>query len=108
MIVAPMTSSPTFLSTGIDSPVIMDSSTDEYPSAIVPSTGSLSPGFTTMRSPTLTRSTGISSSLPSRTTRAVRGARSMSFRIASLARPFAISSKYSPSSMRPMMITAVS
>ena len=107
-IVAPMTASSTRLSTGIDSPVIIDSSIAENPSAIVPSTGIRSPGRTTTTSSTCTSSTGTSSSRPSRTTWAVRGARSISLRIASPARPRASSSKYFPRRMRPMITAAVS
>ncbi len=51
-IVAPMTLSPTCLLTGIDSPVIMDSSTELWPSTTTPSTGVFSPGRTRSRSPT--------------------------------------------------------
>ena len=60
--VAPITSSLGPLSTGMDSPVNMDSSTAEVPSTTMPSTGSFSPGRTTTRSPTSTSSTGISTS----------------------------------------------
>src|SRR3990172_8928068 len=43
LIVAPMTSSPTFFSTGRDSPVTIDSSTAEEPSISSPSPGIFSP-----------------------------------------------------------------
>jgi hypothetical protein len=46
-IVPPITSCPTVLSTGILSPVIADSSTEEEPSTTSPSTGILSPGLIT-------------------------------------------------------------
>ena len=46
-----MTVSPTFFSTGMLSPVRADSSTAEKPSIIIPSTGILCPGRTTMMSP---------------------------------------------------------
>ena len=81
--VPPMTSSPTCFSTGIDSPVIIDSSTALAPSVTSPSTGIFSPGRTTTVSPTRTSSTGRSISLPSRTTRAVLACRPISFLIAS-------------------------
>ncbi len=45
-IVAPITLSPICFSTGIDSPVNIDSSTEELPLIITPSTGTFSPGFT--------------------------------------------------------------
>ncbi len=60
LMVAPTTASPTFLSTGMDSPVTMDSSRAEYPSMIIPSTGTFSPGLTSRISPTLTSSIGTS------------------------------------------------
>ena len=56
--VAPMTSSPGPLATGIGSPVSSDSSTAEAPSTTSPSTGILSPGRTRSRSPTATVSSG--------------------------------------------------
>ena len=52
--VAPMTVSPTALVTGTLSPVSIDSSSVEPPSATTPSTGSFSPGRTRTRSPTVT------------------------------------------------------
>ncbi len=56
---------PTALVTGIDSPVIIDSSTELRPSSIVPSTGTFSPGRTLSLSPTATASSPMSSSVPS-------------------------------------------
>ena len=47
--VPPMTSSPTCFSTGIDSPVIIDSSTALAPAITSPSTGIFSPGRMTTR-----------------------------------------------------------
>ena len=52
--------------TGIDSPVTIDSSSDERPSITTPSTGTFSPGRTRRMSPTATVSSATSSSLPSR------------------------------------------
>ena len=52
-IVAPMTRSPGALSTGIGSPVTIDSSTAACPSTTTPSTGTFSPGRTRRRSPAL-------------------------------------------------------
>jgi hypothetical protein len=69
--VPPITSSPTCFSTGMDSPVIIDSSTALAPAITLPSTAIFSPGRTTTTSSTTTSSTGILRSDPSRTTRAV-------------------------------------
>ena len=70
--VAPVTSSPTPFSIGIGSPVTIDSSTDEWPSTTLPSTGILSPGRTSTTSPGSTDSMANSTTTPSRSTRAVR------------------------------------
>src|SRR3972149_6411390 len=56
--VAPMTSSPAFLSTGMLSPVTIDSSRLEAPLRSTPSTGTFSPGRTSTRSPRPTPPTG--------------------------------------------------
>ena len=69
--VAPVTESPGFLATGIDSPVIMDSSTVLFPSVITPSTGTFSPGRTRSTSPTFTSASATSCSFPATTRRAV-------------------------------------
>ena len=108
LMVAPMTRSPAFLSTGIDSPVTMDSSMLEDPSVIFPSTGIFSPGLTRMMLPTLTFSIGISISSPPRMTRAVLACRCRSFLIASLVCAFALASMYRPRRIRAMMTAAVS
>ena len=50
--VPPITLSPASLVTGIDSPVTIDSSSEERPSSTAPSTGTFSPGRTRSRSPT--------------------------------------------------------
>ena len=60
--VAPITLSPTFFSTGIDSPVIIFSSTEECPSVMTPSAGIFSPGLTTTISSFINDSAGISTS----------------------------------------------
>ena len=52
LIVPPITRSPTVLVTGINSPVTIDSSSAERPSATLPSTGTFSPGRMRRRSPT--------------------------------------------------------
>ncbi len=108
LIVAPKTSAPMRFSTGSDSPVSIDSSTAEAPSRMTPSTGIFSPGRTTTRSPTSTASTGMSTSRPSRTTRAVFARRPMSVRIASEVRPLARASRKRPRMMRVWRIATVS
>ena len=52
LMVAPMTWSPAFFSTGMGSPVSIDSSTALWPDVTTPSTGTFSPGRTTTMSPT--------------------------------------------------------
>ena len=107
-VVAPVTRSPTFFSTGTGSPVMADSSRAADPSTTRPSTGTDSPARTTTRSPTRTSSVGTSTSAPSRTTRAVLGERSMSAAIASVVLPLARASKYLPRSMRARIMPAES
>ena len=63
LMVPPMTLASCSFSTGIDSPVTIDSSTALRPSMTTPSTGTLSPGRTRRRSPICTCSSGTSSSL---------------------------------------------
>jgi len=75
--VAPTSRSPGCFSTGKDSPVIMDSSTELLPSRSTPSTGTFSPGRTRRRAPRVTLSSGTSVSTPSSpSNRAVGGASS--------------------------------
>ena len=106
--VAPITSSPGCLPTGIGSPVSMDSSTGEDPSSRTPSTGTFSPGRTTTRSPTSTWATGTSDSTPARTTRAVLGCRPMSALMAAPVCPLARASSSRPSRISVMMNAAES
>ena len=101
--VAPTTSSPSTFSTGIGSPVSMDSSTAVRPVRTTPSTATFSPGRTRNRSPTATSAAGTSTSVPSRKTRAVLGVRSSSRRIASDMRPLARASSRRPRRMSAMM-----
>ncbi len=83
LMVPPITRASFSLVTGRDSPVTMDSSSEEWPSSTMPSTGTLSPGRTRNLSPAATASSGTSTSLPSSLTRrAVLGARSSKARIA--------------------------
>jgi hypothetical protein len=91
--VAPATRSPGALSTGMLSPVNMDSSTALVPSSTSPSTGTFSPGRMRSRSPTVTCSTGTSTSAPSRSTRACLAPSSSRARMAWPARPRARASK---------------
>ena len=60
LIVAPITSDPGTFDTGRLSPVTTDSSTSLWPSSTTPSTPILSPGRTSIRSPTRTSAVGIS------------------------------------------------
>ena len=106
--VEPMTSSPACLTTGSASPVSMASSMAEEPSTTMPSTGTFSPGRTRTRSSRTTWAMGTSSSTPSRTTRAVRGCRPISVRMASPVWPLARASNRRPSRMRVMMSAAES
>jgi len=106
--VAPITSSPIFLGTGIGSPVSIDSSTADAPSVTMPSTGIFSPDFTMTRSPGTTASTGSSVSLPSRTTCAAFALSPASRRIASDVRPLARASSSLPSRMSAMIAETAS
>ncbi len=107
--VAPMTRSPGFFSTGMGSPVIIDSSTALAPSTTLPSTGTFSPGRTRRRSPAWTRSSATSSSLPSGLMRrAVLGASPSSARMAAPVRLRALSSSTCPSSTRVVITAAAS
>ena len=83
LMVAPVTEPPACFTTSMDSPVIMDSSTADEPAITTPSTGSCSPGRIAIISPTATCSTGISSSISPRTTRAFFGCNPANARMAS-------------------------
>ena len=74
-----VTASPSFLSTGMLSPVMTDWSMEVRPSRIVPSAGIVSPASTVRTSPARTSSAGRMTSEPSRLTRAVRGFSPISF-----------------------------
>ena len=91
--------------TGTGSPLSMLSSTYELPSVTVPSTATLSPGFTAMMSPGLTAPTGISiysigQLFPLDITVTVLGCSPISFFIASDVFPLAFSSISLPKRMR--------
>ena len=98
---------PALLSTGIDSPVTIDSSTAALPSTTTPSTGIFSPGRTRSTSPAWTSSSGTSSSRPLR----ARGARSSARGRAAAGSPAPVrwrarSSSTWPSSTSTVMTTA--
>src|SRR6266498_4365198 len=100
---------PLVFSTGIGSPVIIDSSTEVAPSSTMPSTGIFSPGRTRRRSPTFTRSRGTSVSVPSsRSSRAVLGASPNNALIALLVLLRARSSNTWPSSTSVVITAAAS
>ena len=69
------------------------------PAVTTPSAGTVSPGRTRTVSPTRTCSAGITTSWPSRRTRAVRGVRRTSFSMPALARATVSSSSRPPSCM---------
>ena len=96
LMVAPATSVPGPTSTGTGSPVSIDASTAERPSSTTPSVAIFSPGRTTNRSPGWTRSTGTTTSCPSRRSRASFAPSSRSARIAAPARPRARVSRNRP------------
>jgi len=107
--VAPMTLAPGSLSTGIGSPVSMDSSTWLRPSSTSPSTGTFSPGRTRRRSPTCTCDSGMSCSPPSSSIRrAVFGARPSRARIAAEVCERAFSSSTWPSRVSETITAAAS
>ncbi len=108
LMVAPMTVLPTFFSTGILSPVSIDSSTEELPLIIMPSTGIFSPGRTTIVSPAMTCSISTSVATPFFITRAVLACRPMSFLIASEVRPLVLASSHLPSVTKVIKKAAVS
>ena len=107
--VPPMTRLPGVFSTGIDSPVTIDSSTALRPSRATPSTGIFSPGRMRRRSPGTTLSSGTSSSRPaSARRRATRGASASRARIAPPVLLLARSSITCPNSTRTVIAAAVS
>ncbi len=106
LVVAAITLSPIFFSTGILSPVNAAWSIEVDPSIITPSTGMFCPGLTTTISSTITSSTETSISFPSRITVAVFGARSSILEIASDVLPFDLASKYLPMVINAKIIPA--
>ena len=96
LIVPQKTLSPTVLSTGKDSPVIIDWSTEVVPSIISPSTGILSPGRTRRISFILISSAAIISSFPFEILRPCCGVRLISFFNPFFALSVVFSSKIAP------------
>ncbi len=82
--VPPVTASPLPTFTGIGSPVIIAWSMVLDPLSTVPSTGTLSPGRTRNLTPTSTRSSEMSSSLPSVAIRRATGGASSSRALSAL------------------------
>ncbi len=107
-IVPPITAMPVVFSTGIDSPVTMDSSTALAPAVMRPSTGMRSPGRTITTSPARTSAIGMSCSSSDRTTRAVRGCSRTSARRARVVSPVARASSMLPTSTSAMMMSTAS
>ena len=107
--VPPTRPAPGVFSTGIGSPLTMDSSTALAPSRTIPSTGTRSPGRTRRRSPSFTSDVGISFSLPSpATSLEVSGASSRRERRALLVRLRARSSSTWPRRTRTVITAAAS
>ena len=107
--VPPVTGSPALRSTGIGSPVTIDSSMLVAPSSTMPSVGTRSPGRTRSRSPTVMASMATSSSVPSGAIRrAMAGARVRRRRMASPVRARARSSSTCPRMTRVTMTAAAS
>ena len=99
---------PTLFSTGILSPVSIDSSIAVLPSITSPSTGSFLPGLTNTISPTTTSSTETIISLLSLITVAVFGTNPINFFIASEVLPLDTASKYLPKVISVNIVTAAS
>ena len=97
-LIVPANTNPAFsFSTGNDSPVIVLSSINEEPEMISPSTGILSPGFTSNLSPILTWEICISTICPSSpTTFTIEGCNPISFLSADEVLDFALSSRSLP------------
>ena len=108
LIVPPVTLSFINLSTGMLSPEIIDSSIEEPPSVITPSTGIRSPGRTIIISPSATSSIFISVSLLFFIKWAVLGWRPISFFIAEVVFDFAPASSRRPIRIKVILTAAVS
>ena len=97
---------PAVLSTGILSPVSVDSSTALFPSKTIPSTGIFSPGRTTKTSPFATCSIGTVISVPFLSSVAVLGASFIRLFSASVVLPFERASSIFPSVISASIIAA--
>ena len=106
--VPPTVRSPSSFATGTGSPVIMLSSTKLLPATTTPSAATRSPGRTRTISPSRKSARGMSPSRPSRTIRAVEGARAIRRAIAAPVRPFARASRARPRRIRVTMRTEAS
>ena len=104
LIVAEITSSPTSLVIGIDSPVIAASSTRELPSIITPSTGILLPGLITTTSPFFISAVSIVISLPSLMIFALSGDKSIRDLRDAFVSPLLLASKNLPRVIRVRII----
>ena len=89
----PVTASPWPTSAGTSSPVSIEVSTAELPEVMTPSVAIFSPGRTTNSSPTASCSTGIRTSVPSRSTTTSLAPSDSSARSAAPARRFARASR---------------
>ncbi len=108
LMVPAATASPTVFSTGMGSPVSIDSSTDVLPVSTRPSTDIFSPGRTRSCSLSCTCSMAISNSSPSRITRAIFGCKPIKRRIDSEVRPRALTSNAKPRLIKPIIIAVAS
>ena len=106
--VVPVTLLPTCTSTGTLSPVSVDASMLDAPSITTPSAAIISPGRTTIMSPTRINTASIVVSSPSRKIVAVRAPNASNARNASPARRFARASKYRPANKKMVTATATS
>eukprot|EP00123_Amoebidium_parasiticum_P017272 comp23779_c2_seq1/m.41236 comp23779_c2_seq1/g.41236 ORF comp23779_c2_seq1/g.41236 comp23779_c2_seq1/m.41236 type:complete len:313 (+) comp23779_c2_seq1:1163-2101(+) len=113
LMLPPMTSSPTFLCTGMDSPVTMDSSAVDCPNTTTPSLGILSPGTTFRISPICTNSMPITlsvicPSLPFSSSTAVVGCMPINLVSASEVLAFVIASSNLPNTINVMIMADAS
>ena len=97
--------------TGIDSPLIADSSSEAPPRTMIPSTGILSPGRTRMRSPAITRASSTRSVRVASgcgTSSTIDGRKFKSARTAPVVASRARDSIHRPSETKPMISAAAS
>ena len=102
------TASPRFFTTGMLSPVSIDSSISAAPSITFASVGTRSPGRITTVSPTSISPMSTSRTPSARSTRAVRGCNSISNRTASPARNRVLPSNQRPNETNPMIAAGTS